>query len=103
MARIRSARKKEAPFRTASRKMSTLPASLRICPPSLAIRRAICFSLNAFLIRFFNGNLVQLAAAVADFEGLGDLDARQQHDLSSPEQQRNAIAGLARDFTINQE
>src|SRR6266851_5736257 len=98
MARIRSARKKEVPLRTPRRKTSPLPASLRIAAPSLSIR----LSLNAFLIRFFNGNLVHLALA-CDLEGLGYLHARQQDDLAPPQHERNPVAEFARNFTINQE
>src|SRR5712692_10393861 len=84
------------------RKTSDLPASWRISAPSLPIRLAICFSLKAFLIRFLNSNLVELAP-LADFEELGDLYAGQQHDLSAPQHERNPVAELARNFTINQE
>src|SRR5258708_6307543 len=70
--------------------------------PSLSIRLAICLSLNAFLIRFFNGNLVHLALA-RDLEGLGDLHACQKDDLATPQHERNPVAEFARNFTINQE
>src|SRR5438445_11919897 len=102
MARNRSARKSAVPLRTPRRKRSPLPASLRISAPSLSIRLAICFSLNAFLIFFLNGNLVDLSS-LAHLERLGDLHARQEDDLSTPQHERNSVAGLARDFTINQE
>src|SRR2546423_5684750 len=102
MARIRSARKSDAPLRTPRRKTSALPASLRMSAPSFAIRRAICLSLNAFLTRFFNGNLVQIAAA-RHFEGLGDLDAGDADDSAAPDEQRNPVARFDGDFTINQE
>src|SRR5260370_38510463 len=101
VAALRSARKKEVPLRTPRRKISPLPASLRIVAPSLSIRLAICFSLNAFLIRFLNDNLVRLALA-RDLEGFGDLHARQQDDLASPQHERNPAADFARTFTINQ-
>src|SRR5437764_12214768 len=94
MARIRSARKNDAPLRTPRRKTSALPASLRMSAPSFAIRRAICLSLNAFLTRFFNGNLVQIAAA-RHFEGLGDLDARDAGAPAAPDAQRNPGARVA--------
>src|ERR1700737_4241178 len=102
MARIRSAMKKDGPLRTPRRKISPLPASLRIVAPSLSIRLAICLSLNAFLILFFNGNLVHLALS-RDLEGLGDLHACQQDDLAAPQHERNPVAEFARNFTINQE
>src|SRR5437773_6051201 len=70
--------------------------------PSLSIRLAICFSLNAFLIRFLNGNLIHLALA-RDLEGFGDLHARQKDDLATPQHDRNPVAEFARNFTINQE
>src|SRR6266516_4378391 len=101
MARIKSARKSEAPLRTPRRKTSALPASFRISAPSLSIRLAICFSLKAFLIDFLNGNLVELAAAVGDFEGFRDLHAGHADDFSAPDKERNSVAGFARDFTIN--
>src|ERR1700737_174658 len=102
MARIRSAMKKDVPLRTPRRKISPLPASLRIVAPSLSIRLAICLSLNAFLILFFNRNLVPLALS-RDLEGLGDLHACQQDDLAVPQHERNPVAEFARNFTINQE
>src|SRR5258708_39555179 len=102
MARIRSARKNDVPLRTPRRKTSPFPASLRIVAPSLSTRLAICLLLNAFLMRFLNGNLVHLALA-RDLEGLGDLHARQQDDFATPQDERNSIAEFARNFTINQE
>src|ERR1700746_2583667 len=101
MARIKSARKNDAPFRTPRRKSSDLPASLRMVFPSLAMGRAICLSLNSFLTRFFNQNLV-LIAAPGDLECLGDLHAGDAYDFVLPDEQRNSVAGLDGDFTINQ-
>src|SRR5438128_5778000 len=102
MARIRSARKNDAPFRTPSRNTSAPPASLRMLDPSLSMRLAICFSLNAFLIRLLvNRNLVEIAAA-GDFEGFRDLHSGHADNFSAPEEQRNSVAGFNRDCTINQ-
>src|SRR5712692_6577081 len=102
IARSRSDRNRAVPLRTPRRKTSPLPASLRISAPSLAIRFSICFSVNAFLIFFFNGNFVHLSS-LAHLEHLGDLHARQEDDLSTPQHERNSVAEFARDFTINQE
>src|SRR5262249_51152818 len=101
MARIRSARKNDAPFSTPSRNTSAFPASLRIRVPSLPMRRAICFSLKAFLTRFFNGHLVQIAAAAGDFEGFRDLHPGHADDFSAPDDERDSVAEFERDFTIN--
>src|SRR5581483_2462325 len=102
MARIRSARKQDAPLSTPRRKTSPLPASARISAPSFRTRRAICRSLNAFLIRRFNGYLVQLAAA-RDLDGFRDLHTAHAGDGSMPYEQRKPVADLEGDFTINQE
>src|SRR5690349_999031 len=98
---MRSARKNDAPLRTPRRKISALPASLRMPLPSLAIRFAICFSLNSFLTRFFNENLVLIASA-GDLECFRDLHAGDAYDFVLPDEKRNSVAGLDRDFTINQ-
>src|SRR5437773_4332223 len=103
MARIRSVRKHDAPLSTPRRMISPSPASWRMLWPSLAIRLAIAFSLKAFLSFFLNRNLVELAGGSGDFERFRDFNAADPHDRAVPNQQRNAVADLGRNFTINQE
>src|SRR5438876_4176256 len=103
MARIRSARKNDAPFSTPNRNTSAFPASLRMSDPSLSMRRAICFSLNAFLtFLLLNRNLVEIAAVVGDFERFRNFHSGHADNFSAPDEQRNSVAGFNRDFTINQ-
>src|SRR5712691_7871445 len=103
MARARSARKNDAPLRMPRRKRWESPASLRMVAPSLAMRLAIAFSLNVFLIFFLNDDLVAIARRIADPELLRDFDAGHPDDDFVPDEQRNAVAALDVDFTINKE
>src|SRR2546430_11967676 len=104
MARIRSARKHDVPLSTPRRRTSASPASSRMRSPSAATRLAISLAVNArliFVARTFQPNLVEIARA-GDAEPLGYLDARHPGDRAVPEEQRDAVADVGRDFTINQ-
>src|SRR5438874_13411039 len=103
MARIRSERKNDAPFRTPRRTRRPSPASRRIVLPSLPIRLAMSFSLNVFLIFFLNDDLVAIARRIADAELFRDFDTGYPDDAAVPDEQRNAVAALGVDFTINEE
>src|SRR5712691_9502780 len=99
MARTRSARKHDVPFRTPSRNTSAGPVSLRICFASASIRRAIFLALYVlliFLVRILQDHLE------AHLESLRNLEAADPNDLIVPDQQRNAVADFGGDFTINQ-
>src|SRR3989442_13045402 len=100
MARARSARKNDAPLRMPRRKRCESPASLRMVAPSLAIRLAIAFSLNVFLIFFLNDDLIAIARRIADPELLRDFDAGHPDDDCVPDQQRSTAAALDVTFTF---
>src|SRR5688500_13549115 len=110
MARIRSARKSEAPLRMQSRKTSEVPASPRICAAMSRTRAAISSALKTGLIslvgctRPLHPHYVELSTSgTGHFEALRDFHAGHPDDLAVPDQEGEAVPDFGRDFTINQE
>src|SRR6266849_5561912 len=102
MARMRSARKQQVPFRTPRTNTEPFPASARSSPPSVSIRLAIFLAVIDFLIFVFKPYLVAIARVRGKLELLRHSDAGHPDDLALPHDQGDAITELGGDFTINQ-
>src|SRR5690349_5101876 len=94
------------------RKTSASPASRRMSAAMAATRAAISSALKTGVMvdcdtRILHPHDVTFGAACAGIighlEALRDFHAGHPHDLILPEEQRQAIPDLDRDFTINQE
>src|ERR1051325_6356497 len=103
MLRSRSAIRQDVPLRMPRRNTSESPASARMAAPSFATRLAISLALKAFLILLLRNHDLVERGAVRRFELFGDLHARDPDDRTVPDEQRNAIAKLSSNLTINQE
>src|SRR5687768_1112712 len=104
---MRSERKTAVPLRMPRRKASLSPAAERISAARAATRCAIASASNAvtggvIVGRILELHLVQSFRGAAHLETLRDLDTGNPDDLPLPHQQRESIADLGADFTINQ-